>query len=244
MTKLYEANDHILIHAEYGNPAPHRHMAAHMIISLEENMQIVSHGSQYNCRGILIPSGFPHCVDTFGKPALVFLYDCTSPMACQIKTIQVLEESVCKQIISRYLEIASNPTADSYNNFQTKISALLGCNPFPYSVTDARIQTAMEYIRNAISEHITCKNVADAVFLSESRFSHLFRTQTGMTFASYLIYQRLMFVYAAVVKGQSITDAALDAGFSSSAHFADVNRRVFGISARNITRDLTFIKIQ
>ena len=40
------------------------------------------------------------------------------------------------------------------------------------------------------------------------------------------------------------TEAALEAGFSSSAHFADINRRVFGISASTITQDLEFIKVQ
>ena len=243
MTKLYEANDHVLIHAEYGNPIQHHHMAAHVIISMEENMQVVSSDTQFICRGILLPSGCVHYVDTYGKPALVFLFDCTTPKALQIKTITPIEDSVCCQIVAAYLEISQNPTAENYNYFQTKLTSLLGLEATHSSISDNRIETAIEYIRTAISEHSTCKNVADAVFLSESRFSHLFKEQTGMTFASYLIYQRLMFVYAAVVQGLSITDAALDAGFSSSAHFADVNRRVFGISASNITRDLTFIKI-
>ena len=65
-----------------------------------------------------------------------------------------------------------------------------------------------------------------------------------MTFAAYVIYQRIMYVYAQVLQGKTITMAALGAGFSSSAHFADVNRRVFGISASTITHDLEFIKVQ
>ena len=65
----------------------------------------------------------------------------------------------------------------------------------------------------------------------------------GMTFSAYLIYQRIMKVYAEVIHGKSVTEAALDAGFSSSAHFADVNRRVFGISVRNLSQDLTYTKI-
>jgi len=66
----------------------------------------------------------------------------------------------------------------------------------------------------------------------------------GMTFAAYRIYQRIMYVYSRMLRGASITEAALEAGFSSSAHFADVNRRVFGISASAITRDLVFCKVQ
>ncbi|MBR5590704.1 MAG: helix-turn-helix transcriptional regulator, partial [Anaerotignum sp.] len=97
--------------------------------------------------------------------------------------------------------------------------------------------------RREASEKITCRDVAEAVFLSESRFSHLFKEQVGMTFSAYLIYQRIMKVYTQVLDGKSITEAALAAGFSGSSHFADVNRRVFGLSARNITEDMIFKKV-
>ena len=65
-----------------------------------------------------------------------------------------------------------------------------------------------------------------------------------MTFAAYLIYQRILSVYADVIRGKTVTEAAIEAGFSSSTHFADVNRRVFGISIRNISRDLNYIKVK
>ncbi|MBQ2879752.1 MAG: helix-turn-helix domain-containing protein [Anaerotignum sp.] len=59
-----------------------------------------------------------------------------------------------------------------------------------------------------------------------------------------MIYQRLLSVYTQLLKGKTITEAALEAGFSSPSHFADVNRRIFGLSATNITRNLHFIKIE
>ena len=115
----------------------------------------------------------------------------------------------------------------------------------PYgSVTDDRMIDAMKYIRENGNLKMTCKAAADAVFLSESRFSHLFREQVGMTFAAYLIYQRILSVYTDVIRGKTVTEAAMEAGFSSSAHFADVNRRVFGISIRNISKDLNYIKVK
>ena len=102
----------------------------------------------------------------------------------------------------------------------------------------------MNYIRKSSNSDMTCKEVADAVFLSEGRFSHLFREQVGMTFAAFLIYQRILNVYANVIRGKTVTEAAIEAGFSSSTHFADVNRRVFGISISNISRDLNYIKVK
>ena len=49
--------------------------------------------------------------------------------------------------------------------------------------------------------------------------------------------------FTQIYQGVSITEAALLAGFASSGHFADVNRRVFGLSASDIIKELEFIKV-
>ena len=64
-----------------------------------------------------------------------------------------------------------------------------------------------------------------------------------MSFAAYLIYQRVIKTYAEIINGKSITEASINAGFSSSAHFAETNKRLFGLSASTIKRNLKFYKI-
>ena len=242
MTKLYESTNHILIHTQTLQPAQHSHMAAHIMISMDGSMKVQCAGAEYLCHGILIPSGVSHAVDTLGNSVLVFLYDCTTEVAKQIREVSCIPENVCKEIAKRYANMES--ASDSYYGFEKTVLSRLGVIGAASNVTDERIRTAMEFIRAKSTEKVTCQDVADAVHLSQSRFSHLFREQVGMTFAAYLIYQRIMYVYTQMLRGRSITEAALEAGFSSSAHFADVNRRVFGISASTITQDLEFIKIQ
>ena len=242
MTKLYEANNHILIHTGSLQPAEHSHMAAHIILSMGGGMKVRCAGGEYLCHGILLPSGASHAVDPCGNPVLVFLYDCTTAVAKQIREVACIPEEVCKEIAQLYADWAG--TAGSYDRFEKAVLSRLGITGASANVTDERIRAAMEFIRAKSTEKVTCQDVADAVHLSQSRFSHLFREQVGMTFAAYLICQRILYVYTRMLRGTSITEAALEAGFSSSAHFADVNRRVFGISASTITQDLEFIKVQ
>lgn len=59
MSKLYEAHNHILLQADYRNPEEHRHMAAHILVSPDTDMQVTSHDQTIFCHGVLIPSGFP-----------------------------------------------------------------------------------------------------------------------------------------------------------------------------------------
>ena len=241
MTKLYEANNHILLYTQSLQPAQHRHMAAHIIISVDGSMKVQCAGAEYLCHGIFLPSGTSHAVDTRGNPVLVFLYDCTTDVAKQIREIACIPEEACKEIARRYADMERD--ADNYPGFEQAVLSRLGISGAAAEVRDERIRSAMELIRAKATEKVTCQEVAAAVHLSQSRFSHLFRAEVGMTFAAYLIYQRIMYVYFRMLRGASITEAALEAGFSSSAHFADVNRRVFGISASTITQKLAWIKV-
>ena len=244
MTKLYEANNYILIDTDTIQPTMHSHMAAHIIVSFGDKIKVNSEKMEYEGQGILIPSGVSHVVDTKGQRALVFLYDNTTAVATQIKETQLLSADVCKAIVKEYIESNISDSTRNYLHFEETVLHQLGIHETKCTIMDERIQSAIKYMHSMVSKKLTCKEVADFVHLSEGRFSHLFKEQVGMTFASYLIYKRIMYVYMQIIQGKSITDAAIEAGFSSSAHFADVNRRVFGLTASGLIQNLTFVKIE
>ena len=168
------------------------------------------------------------------------MYDCTSSISRQIKTLSFLTEHNCSKIVSAFKNFENHSTLESYTMFENLCLSECGINKTEQYICDDRINDSLTFI----NEKISCTQVAQKVYLSPSRFSHLFKEKVGMSFSSYIIYQRLMSVYADIINGNSITNAALKAGFSDSAHFADVSRRVFGISAINITKGLTFIKLK
>lgn len=244
MTKIYEVNNIILINTGYGDPLEHTHNAAHVIISLNGDMKITSNGKDYFCRGAMIPSGVSHKIDTNNNSVIVFLYDSTTNVAMQMKEIQSIKSEKCDNIISLFNSFEIECSLDSFNVLEKFVLEQFKIEKSLFSVTDERMINALKYIRDNITEKLTCQDVADAVFLSQGRFSHLFKGQVGMTFAAYLVYQKIMKVYFEVINGKSITEASIMAGFSSSSHFADVNRRVFGISASNLLQDLEFIKVK
>lgn len=244
MPKIYESNNYILLCTDYADPAQHHHMAAHIILALKDNMTVLSDNRQIDCRGIMIPSGFSHRIDTHQCPVLVLLFDSTTDAAHRIQALQILAESDCSTLCQLYSDYERTDSPDAYRNFERQVLMLVGLETAGCRVTDDRILTAMNMVRSELSGSPSCRNIADSVCLSQSRFSHLFRQQTGMTFAAYRIYARLMHAYSRMLSGVSITEAALEAGFSGSSHFADVNRRVFGLNASNIIKNSTFTRIQ
>ena len=244
MTILYEAGNYILLRTDHSDPGTHCHMAAHILIALETAMTVVSGGETWECRSVLIPAGTPHRTDTHGGAVLVFLFDSTTNVAARITEVRTLPEPDREHLTALYARFAGDGSADVYEDLERQLLAALGLDAVGCTVTDGRILTAMERIRSGLTEPLRCRDVASSVFLSPSRFSHLFRLQTGMTFAAYVVYQRLVHVYARILEGASITEAALEAGFASSAHFADVNRRVFGLPAGSLTKNMAFFKIK
>ncbi len=241
--KIYEAKNHILIHSDNIIPLMHRHMAAHIIVSLDEDITLLSEGRECTAKAVMIPAGVSHKINSLGT-SLVFLYDCNTLVSRHIKQIKLIPEEICTEIKRLYNSLNKDFTSNEYYKFENTCLNMMGIYCCGNAAVDDRIKNAMMYVQSHIGDNLTCKAVSDAVYLSQGRFSHLFKESTGMTFSAYLIYQRLMYVYMQIIKGKSITEASLEAGFSSSAHFADVNRRIFGMSATNITQDLEFIKIQ
>ena len=123
MTKLYEAQNYILIHTDYADPEAHRHMAAHIILGLEDIVTVNSHNDMYQGKGIMIPVGVSHAVDTKGKPVLVFLYDSTTEVAKQISQLQTIDNDVCDKIASLYQKFVNG--SNEYHAFEQELLVLL-----------------------------------------------------------------------------------------------------------------------
>lgn len=52
--------------------------------------------------------------------------------------------------------------------------------------------------------------------------------------ASYIMFSKLAKAYGYIRSGENITQASVHAGFSSSSHFASVNKKLFGISVKEL----------
>lgn len=241
---MYEAGNNLLICAEYSNPELHRHNAAHIMISLDEKIDIMANGERKQCRGIVIPSRVAHTANTDKNRVLIFLFDNTTTIAKQIRTLAILSEEAVDKIIKAYYSFENSDKLNyHYKELMECVYKCANLSVVENIVIDNRIKSAIAYIQLNLHEPITCGDVANHIFLSEGRFSHLFKEQIGMTFSAYLIYQRIMKTYTEIINGKSITDASIEAGFSSSTHFAETNKRIFGLSASAIKKEIVFYKI-
>jgi AraC family transcriptional regulator len=100
----------------------------------------------------------------------------------------------------------------------------------PSVVTDERITRAVEYIGAQLANALTLGEVASHVYLSPSRFRHLFAEQTGMALRPYILWRRFLYVWDLLMRGESLSTAAHAAGFADAAHLTRTSKRMFGFA--------------
>lgn len=98
----------------------------------------------------------------------------------------------------------------------------------PTVVSDERILRAVAYINSHLDAPLTLEEVAEVVFLSPSRFRHLFVEETGTALRPYILWRRFVRVWELLMAGQSLSSAAHSAGFADAAHLSRTSRKMFG----------------
>jgi AraC-like DNA-binding protein len=94
---------------------------------------------------------------------------------------------------------------------------------------DHRVSKVVDLIRRDPASAHRLGKLAEAVGLSESRLRHAFKDAIGVPVSRFRTWSRMGAALRLAAAGASLTEAAHDAGFSSSAHFSTAFRAMFGL---------------
>ena len=99
---------------------------------------------------------------------------------------------------------------------------------------DARIREVIECINADPAAPTSAEQCAASVGLSFSRFLHLFKQETGLTFRAFRAWKRARSLLRHVRQSGTLTDIALDTGYPDSTHFSHSIRQVYGLRPSDI----------
>jgi AraC family transcriptional regulator len=99
----------------------------------------------------------------------------------------------------------------------------------PQQQLDERVAKAIDEIQQMDTRVVSLDEIASRVFLSPSRFAHLFSEEVGIPFRRYLLWRRLTRAMLLATRGHTLSRAAHEAGFSDAAHFTRTFYQMFGI---------------
>lgn len=95
---------------------------------------------------------------------------------------------------------------------------------------DGRIAAATGRLLRQPALDTDTATLAARAHLSVSRFQHLFKATTGVPVRRFRLWARMRRAIGLAAGGATLTHAALEAGFSSPAHFAASFREMFGMA--------------
>ena len=142
---------------------------------------------------------------------------------------------------AQLLALAGREGADAFPDFD---ELFFGGALAPPTL-DARIGEVIARIVADPAAPSPADECAAAVGLSFSRFLHLFKQQTGITFRAFRAWKRARSLLYHVHQAASLTDIALDTGYPDSTHFSHSIRRFYGLKPRAIfsgSRDLAIYR--
>lgn len=111
-----------------------------------------------------------------------------------------------------------------------------------YSI-DSRIEKVVSLIKQTVDDNLSVEDLANAVNLSVPRLVQLFKCQTGVPIRRYRLWHRLYITALRMGHGESLTDAAIAAGFTDSSHCSHTFRSMLGIKPSLILSQPNGIRI-
>lgn len=212
-----------------GDNAEHRHWAHQLSIGQGSDLMVVSGGVRYQAAAVFIRADTPH--QLIPGPVLSIYFDPTSAIA----------KGLC-------LRFSANSPLVTFSN--SEIQWLAPDQDRPASIDDvdgklnrlaitdevlpddSKLKAVITALEQSIRHHeeIGRHELASLATLSESRFSHWFREQTGMPLRSYRKWLRLIFGMESALRGHNLTEAAHEARFADQAHFSRTFSLAFGVS--------------
>jgi AraC-like DNA-binding protein len=223
----------------------HQHAAPVLLLGLSGRFGLHLPGGQLaSCRSALIDASVEHLFDPCGEHVALMYLEPDSPQALSLRghfgqlgkvVLDPVSHSPCRSSMDRYL-----------HNFD--LPALLRWDMHTAGSIDARVLRSVQAMRAAslgagMQRGMQRDSVAQIAQLSSSRFNHLFRQEMGVSYRSYRVWTQVRAAMLALSTQASLTDAALEAGFSDSSHFSNMFRTTFGMTPSSVVRPLRSVSL-
>lgn len=227
--------------------------ASALVISMEKPLRIRSAASPdfITTRSALIPAGVSVEVEDTDQLMACCYLDALGRDLAAFKTLmqrQVgnlwIDSRIERQQIASYELIYRTrmPAAQTYKTLLESIFPPAAvCNAVPGA--RAEIARAVEIIRCDPVSNPSNLQLAQQVGLTEAQLQRQFKQITGIPIRRYRLWHRLFVTATLMMLGKTLTDAALEAGFSDSSHFNHAFRSILGMKPSFIfqRRDRIFI---
>ncbi len=204
----------------------HRHASSVVVVGVDRPLRIIAERSHVS-RAALIAPGFSHAVEVDGGRIAVFVLPPHALSRAGMASVRDLRRP------NDWVELSLALHRGELATFELVDRAIARSCADARPIHD-RLRRAIDALHVSLDDNLPIDAIAAQVGLSPSRLMSLAREQMGTSLRSFRRWLRTFSVAREYAAGASLTTAALDAGFSSSAHLSAAAREHFGIRPSQI----------
>ena len=226
----------LLIARSEGVVPSHSHHAIQIVITMEGEAGIAEEGKEWrSARGIIVSPNIVHTFSAQGSYGAMLFVDPDSIEGLWLRSTMTSNVTIVPE--SRVI-----PAADALRRFCERplesmdVGALvrfivesLSAGVPPARRPDPRITKALDLIAGSDDLRMTLEQVAATVFLSPSRFQHLFKQQVGLAFRRYILWRKVTRAMLIIARERTLTAAAQASDFADAAHLTRTFHQMFGL---------------
>jgi AraC-like DNA-binding protein len=241
MPQLYSWGARALFIGQALALSPHRNAVAVVAVGLEAPFALSWNMRDYcSCRSALIPPNtLQHFRETSGEMGFLYV-DASSNDYAQLRASATKNgershlDLRCEQFLIDRLNRLRADGAARWREVRAELESLL--NGGEARTTDARVVHSLQLIHEDPASRLSLAALARHAKLSPSRFAALFKQATGVPVRRYKLWVAMGAAVRSMQRGASLTEASMDAGFSSPAHFSSAYRQMFGMEPSRLLR--------
>lgn len=216
-----------------GENHPHAHHAVQIVLSEKPQRIWTATQGWHSAEGAVIGADKLHRLEESSEPVTLLYLEPDSEEGRRVAGHAPADGVLYAGLISRALEAAQA--------IQNPISGVVDClfpsaQPRLQLQGDPLIERLIAALPQSLPDRFGVAAMAAQTGLSPSRVQHRFTAHTGIAVRPYLRWRRLLTAIEGVTRGLPLTQAAMAAGFSDSAHFTRTFRRHFGIAPSVLLR--------
>jgi AraC-like DNA-binding protein len=215
---------------------PHSHHAIQIVIAVEGTVGIRGQRGDWRMgNGVAVRSDIIHSYNANGALGAMLFVDPESLEGVWLRSS--LREEITVAPSSRLVTCAGELRRFLDQPLESlEIGALiklcvqaLSTGAPPSRRLDDRVTRVLSAIREADDLRLSIEDAAAMVFLSPSRFAHLFKQQVGLPFRRYMLWRKLARAVLLIGREGTIATAAHAADFADAAHLTRTFYQMFGM---------------
>lgn len=207
-----------------GDLSPHRNPVTCVLAGRDRALIVKGVRERLEGDIVMIRPGVEHAVEIRGAARVLYLNGIDYPFPGALADI-------LKGRLAHLAASALDGDADAQRELRARLQAREAhCSP---SLADV-----LQEMRADPMRRMTQGELASRLGLERTRALRYFKTVTGMTYRRFKQWSGLQAAARQIAKGERIRTAALDAGFSDTAHLTRTFRTFFGVTPTEATADL------